>query len=44
MSPVEIVAASYGQSVEDVRRWPTGVISAFHRNAIARGYITTAAA
>lgn len=44
MSPVEIVAASYGQRIEDVRRWPAGVIAAFHLNAIACGYITTAVA
>lgn len=33
------VAVAYAQPLEDVASWPTGVIAAFWRNAIARGYL-----
>lgn len=35
----EAVAHAYLEPVEQVATWPTGVVDAFYRNAIARGYL-----
>lgn len=34
------VAYAYSRPVEDVQRWPVGVVTAFWRNACARGLLT----
>jgi hypothetical protein len=36
---VQAVAAAFGQPETDVERWPIAVVQAFHRCAIARGWL-----
>lgn len=37
---VQAVAYAYARPLEDVERWPVGVVTAFWRNANARGLLT----
>lgn len=36
----EAVAYAYARPLEDVQRWPVGVVTAFWRNACTRGLLT----
>lgn len=36
---IAAVATAYALPTDDVATWPVGVVLAFHRNAIARGYL-----
>lgn len=38
------VALAYGRPESDVANWPIGVVLAFWRNAVARGYLIPSAA
>lgn len=38
------VAHAYSRPVTDVERWPVAVVTAFWRNAHARGYLLPSAA
>lgn len=37
---VRAVAYAYSRPLEDVQHWPVGVVTAFWRNACARGLLT----
>lgn len=36
---IAAVATAYAMPAADVATWPVAVVLAFHRNAIARGYL-----
>ena len=42
MSMIESVAYVYGLNVTEVKRWPTGIVAIFYRNAQAHGWLVSA--